>query len=244
MGSDVYELHRHKWEFFGKRDFRKTMLLSLDGEQWMSGSQKVDLMKSMVSEKEQRQMDKMLKMGYSHEDVVNHFIEEAERKSGSSDLRKKMDAAIKDQKDLSDEEMLEMIKSKLGDDSIKQMEKLIKEGHSIKDVINKMMDQGSTKEEELLEKAETLSHLLKSKKKNIRISESEAESMMDEMFDDDMKEKIHDMMKSGASLKKAIKNVIDTTKPKEQLTNIEKRIKELSDGKELSQYQMYELLKD
>ena len=108
--TDRYELHRHRWEFFGKRDFRKTMILALDGDAWMSGQQKFDLMKTLLSEKDQRKMEKMLKMGFSHDDVVSHFMEEAEKNSGNSDLRKKMEAAMLQQKDLSEEEMLEVMR--------------------------------------------------------------------------------------------------------------------------------------
>merc|ERR1711970_1625739 len=46
---DIYELHRHRWEFFGKMDFRKMMILALDGDAWMNGMQKYELMKSLVS---------------------------------------------------------------------------------------------------------------------------------------------------------------------------------------------------
>ena len=48
--TDCYELHRHRWEFFGKMDFRKMMLLALDGEAWINGMQKLEFMKTMVSE--------------------------------------------------------------------------------------------------------------------------------------------------------------------------------------------------
>ena len=82
--SDLYALHRHRWEFFGKLDFRKTMLCALDGDKWMSGQQKFDLMKALLSEKDQKKMEKMLKMGYSHDDVVNHFMEEAEKTGGGN----------------------------------------------------------------------------------------------------------------------------------------------------------------
>jgi len=243
--TDKYQLHRHKWEFFGKRDFRKMMILALDGDQWMSGQQKYELMKTLLSEKDQRKMEKMLKMGYSHEDVVNHFMDEADQKSGTNSLRKKMEQAMKEaQNEMSDEEMIELMKSEMGEESIKEMEKMIKEGKSVKDVMNQMMVQGNTKEEELLEKAETLNHLMKSKKKNIKLTEKEAEKLIDERFDQESKDKVKDIMKSGLSVKNAIKTVINETKPKENLTDIEKKVKMMTEGKDLSQYQMYELIKE
>lgn len=241
---EKYELHKHKWEFFGKRDFRKMMILALDGDEWMSGQQKFDIMKSLVSEKDQRKMEKMLKMGYSHDDIVNHFMEEAEKKSGNSDLRKKMEMAMKDNKDMSDDEMMEVMRSQMGEDSLKEMEKMLKEGASVKDVMKKMMVQGNTKEEEMLEKAETLQHLMNSKKKNIKLSEKEAGNMIEERFDDDSKSKLKKLMTSGASIKDAINNVINESQCKENLTEMEKKIRLMTEGKELTQYQMYELIKD
>ena len=132
--SDMYMLHKHKWEFFGKRDFRKMMILALDGDKWMSGQQKYDLMKGFLSEKEQKKMEKMLKMGFSHDDVVNHFMEEAE-KEGGFNLRMKMDIAMKE-KDMDDEELLEMMKNNMGEQSVKDMEDMLAKGESAKDVVN------------------------------------------------------------------------------------------------------------
>merc|ERR1712083_396411 len=112
-------------------------------------------------------MEKMLKMGYSHDDVVNHFMEEAE-KSGGNSLRKQMEKAMQERgvEDMSDDEMLDMMKSQMGEESVREMQKLIEAGVPVKEVMKKMMKEGNTKEEEMLEKAETIQHLMKTKKKN------------------------------------------------------------------------------
>ena len=222
------------------------MILAMDGNQWMSGQEKFDLMKNMLSEKDQKRMEKMLKQGYSHDDVVNHFMEEAERKGGNNDLKKMMEAAIKEKQEaeMSDDEMVEMMKSKMGDESTKEMEKLIAAGVPIKEVMKKMMESGNTKEEELMEKAETLQHLMKTKKKNIKMTEKEAAALIEERFDEESKAKLKKLMESGMSVKEAIKSVMDENKPKENLTEMEKKIQQLTEGKELSNYQKYELIKD
>ena len=93
--TDVYELHRHRWEFFGKMDFRKMMILALDGEAWVNGMQRLEFMKTMVSEKDQKKMDKMLKQGYSPDEIVQHFLDDAEKKSGTQSLAKKMEELTK-----------------------------------------------------------------------------------------------------------------------------------------------------
>merc|ERR1712045_698967 len=86
---DCYELHRHRWEFFGKMDFRKMMIMALDGEAWVNGMQRLEFMKTLVSEKEQKKMDKMLKQGYSPDEIVQHFLDDAEKKSGTQSLAKR-----------------------------------------------------------------------------------------------------------------------------------------------------------
>lgn len=242
--TDKYELHRHRWEFFGKRDFRKTMILALDGDAWMSGQQKFELMKTLLSEKDQRKMEKMLQMGFSHDDVVSHFMEEAEKKSGNSDLRRKMEAAMLQQKDLSEEELMEVMRNQLGNESIEEMERLVKEGHSVQDVMQKMMQVGRTKEEEVIESAETVQHLIKTKKKNIKLSDREAEDMLNERLDEMAKVKLKKLMDSGISMKDALSQVLKEAKPEESLTEMEKKILSLTHGQELSQYEMYNLIKD
>ena len=118
---DCYELHRHRWEFFGKMDFRKMMITAMDGEAWVNGMQRLEFMKTLVSEKEAKKMDKMLKQGYSPDEIVQHFMEEAEQKSGTQSLAKKMEELLKG-KDLSEDEILELMKNEMGAESRKKME--------------------------------------------------------------------------------------------------------------------------
>merc|ERR1712106_965439 len=56
--SDVYQLHRHRWEFFGKLDFRKTLLLALDGEAWLSGVRKYELLMAWCQKKSREKWKK------------------------------------------------------------------------------------------------------------------------------------------------------------------------------------------
>ena len=118
--TDCYELHRHRWEFFGKMDFRKMMILALDGEAWLNGMQKLEFMKTMVSEKDQKKMDKMLKQGYSPDEIVQHFLEDAEKKSGTQSLAKKMEELTKG-KDLSEDQILEIMQNEMGSESKKKI---------------------------------------------------------------------------------------------------------------------------
>merc|ERR1712226_1639826 len=110
---DIYELHRPRWEFFGKMDFRKMMLLSLDGNAWMNGQQRFEMMKGLLSEKDQKKMEKMLAMGYSHDEVVTHFMEDAEKKGGNMDLARKLLTLMNE--DLTDDQAIELMRGELGE---------------------------------------------------------------------------------------------------------------------------------
>merc|ERR1712106_572096 len=171
--------------------------------------QKFELMKGLVSEKDQKKMEKMLAQGYSPDEV------------------------------------LELMKNELGAESKKKMEELIKQGHSPKDVMKMMMQTGKTQEEEARDTAETMKHIMTSKKKNIKMSQKELKEMLDERLDDESKAKMQEMLKKGVPLKDVLKHFAkQCDPPEEQLTEMEKKMQRMTEGKELSNYQIYELMKE
>ena len=110
--SEVYQLHRHRWEFFGKMDFRKMMIQALDGNAWMNGQQKFEMMRDLVSKKEKKQMDKMLAQGFTHDEIVEHFMADATKKSGNNGLSRKILSMMNE--DMSEEQAIAMMKNELG----------------------------------------------------------------------------------------------------------------------------------
>ena len=241
---DCYELHRHRWEFFGKMDFRKMMILALDGEAWVNGMQRLEFMKTLVSEKDAKKMDKMLKQGYSPDEIVQHFMEEAEQKSGTQSLAKKMEELTKG-KDLSEDEILELMKNEMGAESKKKMEDLLKQGHSKQEVMKMMMMSGKLQEEETRDTAETMKHIMSSKKKNIKMSQDELKEMLEERLDDEAKAKMKEMLDKGVPLKDVLEQFAKQCDPPEpNLTEMEKKMQKLTEGRELSNYQLFELMKD
>merc|ERR1712076_54983 len=81
--------------------------------------------------------EKMLAMGYSHDEVVTHFMEDAEKKGGNMDLARKLLTLMNE--DLTDDQAIELMRGELGEKSQKKMEELIKQGYSAKEVMQKMM---------------------------------------------------------------------------------------------------------
>merc|ERR1712179_282296 len=212
---------------------------------WMNGMQKYELMKSLVSEKEQKKMEKMLKQGYTHEEIVEHFMDDAQKKSGTETLAKKMEKLLEGKEDLSDDEVLELMKNELGAESQKKMEELLKQGHSKKDVVKMMMQVGKSQEEETRDTAETMKHIMTSKKKNIKMSQEELKQMLDERLDDESKAKMQEMLKSGVPLKDVLDHFAkQCDPPEEKLTEMEKKMQLMTEGRDLSNYQIYELMKE
>merc|ERR1712106_1279869 len=226
-----------------KSNFAKNIEKLIEGKN-LSVDDVLQLIEGLVSEKDQKKMEKMLAQGYSPDEIVEHFMDEAEKKSGTHSLAKKMEKLM-DGKDLSEDEVLELMKNELGAESKKKMEELIKQGHSPKDVMKMMMQTGKTQEEEARDTAETMKHTMTSKKKNIKMSQKELKEMLDERLDDESKAKMQEMLKKGVPLKDVLEHFAkQCDPPEEQLTEMEKKIQKMTEGKELSNYQIYELMKE
>merc|ERR1711976_821622 len=181
-------------------------------------------------------MDKMLKQGYSPDEIVQHFLDDAEKKSGTQSLAKKIDELTKG-KDLTDDEILEIMKNEMGEESKKKMEELIKQGHSKQEVMKMMMATGKTQEEETRDTAETMKHIMTSKKKNIKMSQKELKEMLDERLDEDSKAKMQEMLNAGVPLKEVLDHFAKQCDPPEaQLTEMEKKMQKMTEGQELSNY--------
>ena len=245
--SDVYELHRHRWEFFGKMDFRRMMLTALDGNAWMNGQQRFEMMRDLVSEKDQKKMDKMLAQGYSPEEIVEHFMEDAAKKGGNLDLARKLMDMMKE--DLSEDEAIAMMRNELGDASKKKMEEMLKQGFTVQEVMKKMMSEGKTKEEEVRDTTDTMKHLLSSKKKNIKMKPEEIKAMLEERLDDASKAKMKELLAQGVPMQEVLDMFSKQYETENQMTAIEKKVQAAKDaaaaaGKQLSQYQIFELMKD
>jgi len=241
--SEIYELHNVRWEFFGKLDFRKMMVLALDGEAWVNGMQKLEFMKTLVSEKDQKKMDKMLKQGYSPDEIVQHFMEDAEKKSGSQTLARKMEELTKG-KDLTEDEILELMRNEMGEESRKKMDELMKQGHSKQEVMKLMLAGGQLQDEETRDTAGTIKHIMTSKKKNIKMNQDDLKEILDQRLDDDAKAKMKEMLAAGVPLKEVLDSFAKQCEPEQELSEMEKKMRQLTEGQELTNYQIFELMKD
>merc|ERR1711892_699428 len=129
----------------------------------MSEEEMKQILSSELSTKDKQRMEEMLKQGYSMEEVVDHFQNRGTDNEAKTELAKKI-KKLSGGKKLSNEDMIELIKDQLSDEGKKQMEEILKDGKSMKDVIDHFMSNGKTQEEEHREFGRKIYELTKGKK--------------------------------------------------------------------------------
>merc|ERR1740128_1590188 len=159
----------------------------MDGQD-LSDEQILDLMKHELDNDSVAQMEQMLQKGYTKEDVIKYFMKHGDDRN---DFVQEMKRLTGGDTDLSKEEILDIMKSKLGVMSQRKMEDMIREGYSAEEIIQHLMTHGKTQEQEtklftrrmsvLLDRDATLTD----KEKVDRIKEhlgKEAASMLEELL--------------------------------------------------------------
>merc|ERR1712228_494281 len=101
-------------------------------------------MKDQMDIESRKKMDEMVKSGCPLEEVIEHFMKKGKTKEQaqnekSEELRQKMEG----QKDMSQEEIIDMLRSELGSDDKAQMEKMLKSGCSMQEVIDHFVNRGN-----------------------------------------------------------------------------------------------------
>merc|ERR1719273_2634414 len=115
----------------------------MDGKD-LSDEQILDLMKHELDNDSVAQMEQMLERGYTKEDVIKYFMKHGDDRNDFVQEMKK----ITEGSDLSKEQILDIMKSKLGVMSQRKMEDMIREGYSADEIIQHLMTHGKTQEQE------------------------------------------------------------------------------------------------
>ena len=153
----------------------------------LDSDQVLDLMMNELDDESVIQMNQMLQRGYTKEDVIKYFMKHGDDRNDFVNEMKKLAG----DKDMSKDEILDLMKSKLGVMSQRKMEDMIREGYSAEEIIQHLMTHGKTQEQEtklftrrmsiLLEREVTLTD----KEKVDKIKEhlgKEAASMLEELL--------------------------------------------------------------
>merc|ERR1719369_2620859 len=109
----------------------------------LSQAQIFELMKDSMDAESKKKMDQMLKSGMPLDEVIEHFLKKGKtkeevQKEKSEQLRKIME----EKKDMSPEEVVNMLRDELGEEDKKQMEKMLKSGCSMQEVMDHFMNRG------------------------------------------------------------------------------------------------------
>merc|ERR1711892_1083644 len=197
------------------------------------------ILSSELSGKDKQKMEEMLKQGYSMEEVVDHFQNRGTENEAKTELAKKI-KKLSGGKKLSNEDLLELIKDQLSDEGKKQMEEMLKDGKSMKDVIDHFMSNGKTQEEEHREIGEKLSNLVRNRK----LSKEELVDLMSKELGTADKAQMEKMLKNGCSIEEVFDLFMNRgTTPDIPQTELAKRVKKFSKGKILGKKDILTLIK-
>ena len=204
-------------------------------------------LRNQLPEEDQAKIDEMLKKGMSMDQIIKHFMKGGmDEKQEDNEFTRKMKELVGG-KDLSEEELLELMKSQLGEGSKAELEAMLAGGMSLQDAMDHFMKHGKTQEQEQEELKLKLEKMLTDGNTN----PEEAFSALRDKLSSEDQAKIDELLKSGMTMEDIIKKFVDggiegiDQLNKELTTESEfaKQMKELSGGKDLTQEEMLELMK-
>ena len=204
-------------------------------------------LRSQLGSDDQEKIDEMLKKGMSMDQIIKHFMKGGmDEVTEENDFTRKMKELIGG-KDLNDEEILELMKSQLGEGCKAELEAMLAQGYSLEEVMDHFMKHGKTQDEEQAELKSKLGSMLT----DPSVDAKDAFNALCNQLNSDEKAKIDELLKSGMTMEDIIKKFVDggmeeIQKISEELGNeseFSKKMKELTGGKDLSQEEMLELMK-
>merc|ERR1711971_969985 len=133
----------------------KSKLESMLSDPNASSKDVFDAMMGKLSPEDQAKIDDLLRSGMTMEDIIKKFVDGGiegidqlnNEVNGESEFEKQM-KELTGGKNLTPEEMLELMKNKLGDDSKAKLEEMLAQGYSVEEAMKYMMKHGKTEEEE------------------------------------------------------------------------------------------------
>merc|ERR1712215_174708 len=127
----------------------------------------------------------------------------------SEELRQKLEGA----KDLSQEETIEMLRSELGAEDKAQLEKMLKHGCSMQEVIDHFVNRGNESDsDEKTEFQTKMEEMLEGK----NLNEDEILALMRSQVDDETKAEIKAMLEKGYTKQDVINHLLKNQKTSEE----------------------------
>jgi len=203
----------------------------------LSNEEILAILKLQMGDEDKAQLEKMIKQGCSPSEIINHFMtRDVSDDEGEPTLfEKKMNELI-DGKNLSNDEILELMKNELDDESVTQMEEMLMKGYTKEDVIKYFMKHGDKNNEFALE--------MKALTGNKEMTKEELLEVMKNKVGVLSQRKIDDMLREGYSLDAIIEHVMTHGKTQDQETKFfKRRMSQLLEEKEMTDKEKVEMLK-
>merc|ERR1719317_1310920 len=183
----------------------KTKLKELMNDPSASTEDVFNVMKSQLGAEDQKKIEEMLKKGMTMDQIINHFMKGGmDEVQEETDFTKKMKELIGG-KNLSEEEMLELMKSQLGEGSKAELEAMLAQGFSLQEVMDHFMKHGKTDEEEQRELQEKLEKMMNDPNAN---SEDVFNALRNQLGAADQA-KIDELLKSGMTMDQIVKQFME-----------------------------------
>merc|ERR1712179_263361 len=174
-----------------------------------------ELMKEQMDAESRKKMEEMVKSGCPLEEVIEHFMEKGKTKEqAQNEKSEELRQMLESQEDMSPTAILETLRSELGSEDKAQLEKMLKNGCSIQEVIDHFLNRGQSGEEysDKTEFQSKIEELLEGK----NLSDDEILALMRSQVDDETKAEIKAMLEKGYSKKDVINHLMKNVKTNEE----------------------------
>merc|ERR1711892_72410 len=216
-------------------------LMSLFDDQEMSEQEKINLLEKQLNNEDKAQMEEMLRRGCSIEEVIGHFMSRSQSPDREkSNFAKNIEKMIEG-KNLSVDDVLQLIEGQLDDESRQKMEEMLKKGYTKQDVVNHFLKNAKTKEEQMQETADKIKALMNDENMS---DQNKLEILRNQLSKEDLAQ-MEEMLKDGGSLEDVMQQMLKS-KSTESLaeTELSKVVHLMMGDKELSNKEILNLIRD
>merc|ERR550532_1727501 len=219
------------------REVARKLSILIDSDS-MSSEEIEAILRDQLSPSDKKIMEKMLNQGKSVKEIVKHFIERIEISPKESAIAIKIKKLSGGRK-LSVEEMVSILKDQLGEQSKKEMERMLADGVSMEAVIEHFLSHGKTSEQEESATADKLLGLM-----NSSLTEEELKQLLAAELPSKDKQKMEEMLQQGYSMEEVLEHFHNRCADHQAKTELARKIKKMSAGRKLSHEDMIELIRD
>jgi DNA-binding transcriptional MerR regulator len=180
----------------------------------LSNYQIYELMKDQMDAESRKKMEEMLKNGCPLEEVIEHFMKKGKTKEqAQNEKSEQLRQKISDEKNMTPEDMIELLRADLGSEDRIQLEKMLKNGCSLQEVIDHFINRGTESDkDDKTEFQSKIEELMSGKDLN----EDEILALMRSQVDDTTKAEIKAMLDKGYSKLDVINHLMKTVKTNEE----------------------------